>query len=172
VSPIAPTPDAQRRTQAMERLSRLLRMLSTVINDRQPDSQKQTPETEWRRQRDLVVSLNTVRDVLTELIRLVQDGGLAQLVVKGQLLTSTGDRELPLDPPMGVTKANVAILTVQNGNLKWDPNFYAQALDCCGGGGIGHMDYGLITDPPTLFDDYEFVADPPLSSYDWGDLEP
>lgn len=154
----------------MERLSRLLRMLSTVINDRQPDSQKQTPETEWRRQRDLVVSLNTVRDVLSELIRLIQDGGLAQLVVKGQILTSTGEREVALDPPMGVTRPNIGILTVQNGNLKWDTDLYEQVQDCCSGG-IGEMDYGLITDPPTLFDDYEFVADPPLSSYDWGGLD-
>lgn len=145
MSPWPTQPDAQRRTQAMAKLASLLKSLSTVINDRQPDSQKQTPETEWRRQRDLSLSINTVRDVLSEIIRLVQDGGLAQLVVKGQLLSSNGSSEVPVDPPRTVTNPTGISVLVNDPTsssptgIRWDSTAWQKILDAAS---VAYVDAG------------------------------
>ena len=166
-------PDAKSRTNASMRLSALAKSLSSVINDRQPDSQKQTAETEWRRQRDLVVSLNTVRDVVGEIIALIQSGALTQMTVKGQLLANDGNADVALDPPLDITKYSPGILVtdptgISRTGLKWDTDLFNQIQNCCGGG-INSLDYGHIAgDPVTLTGDYGLVADPPTSSYDFG----
>jgi hypothetical protein len=170
------TPDSQRRTAALSRMTSLSKMLATVINDRQPDAQKQTPETEWRRQRDLASSINTVRDVVSALIEAIQDGTLSPLSFKGQLLSNNGTSDVPLDPPQGGVATQSAILRTDvtrkaPSGLLWDSDLYQQIQDCCGGGGINHIDYGLITAGVGLSEDYGAVADPPLSSIDWGGID-
>src|SRR5262245_11715734 len=131
-------PDSHRRTVASLKLAPLLKMLSNVINDRQPDSQKQTPDTEWRRQRDAVASLNTVRDVLAAVIEMLQGGQASALSQRGQILVNDGNGDVPLDPPRGQAAPMGAILVYDPtslgrlGGLKWDGDLFQQIQDCCG----------------------------------------
>lgn len=41
------------------------RILAGVLNDREPDAEKNTPEVEWRRVRNIFAALQTIREVLT-----------------------------------------------------------------------------------------------------------
>lgn len=52
----------------MATLRSIRQLLGKVLNDREPDAEKNTPETEWRRQRDLFNRLNVISQSLIALI--------------------------------------------------------------------------------------------------------
>jgi hypothetical protein len=68
----------RRATPLLERASAQIRQLSRMIPDRQPDAEKQTPETEWRRQRDLTQAMALMRDVLVDVIKDLEKYGIEE----------------------------------------------------------------------------------------------
>lgn len=60
----------------LERAHWQVQQLARMLPDRQPDAEKQTPETEWRRQRDIASSLGVMRDVMIDVIKDLEDFGM------------------------------------------------------------------------------------------------
>jgi hypothetical protein len=75
----------------------LRRLLAGVLNDREPDAEKNTPETEWRRTRNIYAALQRIRDVLLALIALVEESQGSSSDVK-QMLEVAADRLAQVDP--------------------------------------------------------------------------
>lgn len=75
---------------------------SSVLNDKQPDSEKNTPETEWRRMRDLEVRLNTVGKLLMLMVAELERDGQLNLTIDqklGAVPEPTSDNYDPISGP-------------------------------------------------------------------------
>lgn len=78
--------------------SAAIRAFAAFLNDRQPDSEKSTPETEWRRMRDIWGALNLLGKALTAITRDLEKNSQVNVTIQEQLGSVSEPSTDPYDP--------------------------------------------------------------------------